>query len=558
MEKESETEPATQLATNKTGGKPLALPGGAAERVKAGKVQLWEGGPYWAEMNIGATKPEECGHYFWWGDTVGYKRENHAWVASDGSSVSFSFSEENAPTFGKSVDELKSDGWITEDGVLAPEHDAAHVQWGGAWHMPTKRELWDLNSKCDWTWTTVNGVSGYVVKGKDAYASASIFLPCAGYGRGTSLNDAGSRGNDWSSVPYSGSNYCAWRLNFTSGRHSTDDGNRSYGRSVRPVQSDAHAAPEPAKAQPKTEEKATESSVKPLGGGKNAALYCIVDLTDGPNADKYPVAYLEKPPAGGFNTDEYKTTKLVLRRIDPGSFFMGKGRKTTLTKPFYCGLFEVTQKQYALVTGDAPSQFKGDMRPVENVTYNGIRGNGEGAKWPASSAVDEDSFMGRLRARTGIAFDLPTGAQWEYACRAGTRGDYNNGTSSENGMRKLGRFTLNQKLRGIQEPDADFARHKPDGKGGCTEAHTVVGSYAPNAWGLYDMHGNVWELCLDWHGELEYGADPAGPSWGSLREMRGGSWYMDAHGCRSSKRLGYDPGSRTFDIGFRVVQTLLE
>ena len=201
------------------------------------KVQLWEGGPYWATTNIGAENPEDYGYYFWWGDTVGYKRENDKWVASDGSSMSFSFSEENVPTSGKIVDELKSDGWITEDGVLAPEHDAAHVQWGGAWRMPTEQELDDLDSKCDWTWTTLNGVKGYVVKGKGAYASASIFLPCAGYGYGTSLSSAGSRGYYWSSVPASGSSkYYAWGLGFNSGFHYTSSSFRDCGQSVRPVQ----------------------------------------------------------------------------------------------------------------------------------------------------------------------------------------------------------------------------------------------------------------------------------------------------------------------------------
>lgn len=104
------------------------------------KVQLWAGGPYWATTNIGADKPEESGYYFWWGDTVGYKRMNNKWVATDGSSSNFSFSSENTPTF-ESKDKLQSKGWITSDNVLAPEHDAAHVQWGGAWRMPAKSEL---------------------------------------------------------------------------------------------------------------------------------------------------------------------------------------------------------------------------------------------------------------------------------------------------------------------------------------------------------------------------------------------------------------------------------
>ena len=205
-----------------------------------GKVQLWEGGPYWATTNIGAENPEDYGYYFWWGDTVGYKREGNAWVATDGSSSNFSFNSGNTPTYGKSIATLQSEGWITADSVLAPAHDAAHVHWGGEWRMPTKQELSDLNSKCDWTWATQNGVQGYVVKGKGTYASASIFLPCAGsvYGYPTSLYYAGSYGFYWSSVPFS-DKVCydnALDLFFDSGDHHTYADDRMVGQSVRPVQ----------------------------------------------------------------------------------------------------------------------------------------------------------------------------------------------------------------------------------------------------------------------------------------------------------------------------------
>ncbi len=202
------------------------------------KVQLWENGPYWATTNIGADNPEDYGYYFWWGDTVGYKRVNDAWVASDGSSSNYSFRANNTPTYNKSIATLQSEGWITAGSVLTHAHDAAHIHWGGNWRMPTEQELSDLSSNCDWTWATRNGVNGYVVKGTGAYASASIFLPCAGYGNGTSLNNAnaGSEGDYWSSVPYSDRSY-AWSLGFKSSYHSTNGHYfRNYGQSVRPVQ----------------------------------------------------------------------------------------------------------------------------------------------------------------------------------------------------------------------------------------------------------------------------------------------------------------------------------
>lgn len=201
------------------------------------KVQLWEGGPYWATTNIGAEKPEDCGYYFWWGDTVGYKRENDKWVANDGSHSDFPFYSDIGPTHGRDNSILQSEGWITADGVLAPEHDAAKKHWGGDWRMPTKQEFDDLHSKCDWTWGSMNGVNGYVVRGKGDYASNSIFLPCTGYGDGTSLSYAGSSGGYWSSVPYSDYHFNgSWYLSFYSGGHHTDYDYRGYGKSVRPLQ----------------------------------------------------------------------------------------------------------------------------------------------------------------------------------------------------------------------------------------------------------------------------------------------------------------------------------
>ncbi|MBR6586920.1 MAG: InlB B-repeat-containing protein, partial [Kiritimatiellae bacterium] len=200
------------------------------------KVQLWNGGPYWATTNIGAEKPEDYGYYFWWGDTVGYKWENQKWVASDGSSSNFSFSSSNTPTYNKDVSTLQREGWITAESVLAPEHDVAHVHWGGDWRMPTDSDFDQLKSNCDWVWTTMNGVNGYVVRGRGDYSANSIFLPCAGDGYGTSLCNAGSYGYYWSSVPCSGHSGFAWCLRFYSGGHHTYDFFRYAGLSVRPVQ----------------------------------------------------------------------------------------------------------------------------------------------------------------------------------------------------------------------------------------------------------------------------------------------------------------------------------
>lgn len=259
-------------------------------------------------------------------------------------------------------------------------------------------------------------------------------------------------------------------------------------------------------------------------------LYCVVDLSAGANAANYPVTYMSTPPKGGFNTEEYKTTKLLLRRIEAGTFKMQGTLAVTLAKPYFCGVFEVTQRQFALVTGENPSCFAGDALPVECVGYDAIRGSANGSKWPSSSAVDPTSFIGRLRARTGLDFDLPTEAQWEYACRAGTTTAYYWGSSM----------------------DGDHAWYYAN-SGGKTH---VVGTRPANPWGLYDMCGNVWEWCLDWYAPLAGGADPKGPASGADRVGRGGSWTDSANYCTSSSRDNYYVTYEENNFGFRIVVTL--
>ncbi|MBR6021285.1 MAG: formylglycine-generating enzyme family protein [Kiritimatiellae bacterium] len=276
-------------------------------------------------------------------------------------------------------------------------------------------------------------------------------------------------------------------------------------------------------------------------------MYCVIDLSAGANATSYPVTYMDEPPSGGFNTAEYKTTKLVLRRIEPRTFTMGSPEdesrrdsdetqhQVTLTKPYYIGLFEVTQKQWQLVTEYNPSYFSGDKRPVELVSWNNIRGNSETYNWPNSTAVGTNSFMGRLRARTGLAFDLPTEAQWEYACRAGTTTTYSYGDSA----------------------NGDYMWYYSNSS---NQTHEV-GTKKPNPWGLYDMHGSVEEWCLDWYASSLGTAavtEPKGASSGSHRVWRGGSWGDNAGGCRSANREILTPSNGLGNLGFRLSKILSE
>ena len=200
-----------------------------------GGVQLWENGPYWAECNVGATKPEEYGYYFWWGDTKGYKRVGSSWNAVDGSKTDFSFSSGNCPTCNKTGTQLKSAGYTDSSGNLVAKYDAATAHLGALWRMPTDAE-WDaLISNCTMAWIKTNGVTGRLVTGKGAYASKSIFLPAAGDGDYSSHGSLGSWGYYWSSTPSSGNSYYAWSFYFGSGIFGLIDNRRAGGRSVRPL-----------------------------------------------------------------------------------------------------------------------------------------------------------------------------------------------------------------------------------------------------------------------------------------------------------------------------------
>jgi formylglycine-generating enzyme required for sulfatase activity len=298
--------------------------------------------------------------------------------------------------------------------------------------------------------------------------------------------------------------------------------------------------------------------------------YMVVDLYPYDESVSFQVSYYQTlaDVPGGADSDDYKTWKILMRLIPKGTFIMG-GRSTdvsganddglhqvTLTQDFYMGVFEVTQFQWERVMGNNPSYFNNatyyQMRPVERVSYYQIRENPYNSSispnWPASSQVHVGSFMGRLRAGTGLSgFDLPTESQWEYACRAGTTTALNSGYNltvqwdySDLRMSEVGRYWYNR-VRNYA-PDVDTSG-----------ATATVGTYLPNAWGLYDMHGNVWEWCLDRYGTYPGAVtDPKGASSGSGYVFRGGSWYDFPIFCRSADRDFYFPYYRDYGIGFRV------
>ena len=309
----------------------------------------------------------------------------------------------------------------------------------------------------------------------------------------------------------------------------------------------------------------------------NTRQYLIVDVSGGPDAGKWPVTVRMREPEGGWG-DEYKTDKIVLRRVEAGDFTMGsptdeptrgdfEGRHTVrLTETYYVGVFEITQAQWEHVMGTKPpcydAQSYSDGRlPVCRVSYDDIRGGDRSQNWPTNMSVDAGSFFGRLRAKAdGFAWDLPTEAQWECACRSGSETAWGDGSPTtlhqsdgdstwvDDALSKLGRYKGNAN----------------DGTGGYSDGPTVVGSYKPNQWGLYDMHGNVSEWTRDRQTaqfgdeRAEDGAyvDPRGGTTGRFHAVRGGSYVNGADRCRAAWRFDNDDDTghdtQRHDTGFRV------
>ena len=297
-------------------------------------------------------------------------------------------------------------------------------------------------------------------------------------------------------------------------------------------------------------------------------LYMVVDLSRGRTSSYYPVQYTACKP--DTNSPAFYTTELWLRRVPAGTFTMGySGGKSdakpehsvTLTKDFYCGVVPVTRGQHALIQG-SPNGADPDgtyaRYPVSNISYNALRGSG----WPEDTDVEESNSaptIGRLRYRTGLMFDLPTEAQWEYACRAGHSGsELNDGTAYESTDKNIrpgvGYYDL-----GWGQANSGYSSASPD-----NHQHPVA-LKKPSDWDFYDFYGNVLEWCRDWYGPYssnnQTNPSGAGSESGTLRVSRGGNYRLNASALNSFYRRhednnnngGNQPETAYVATGYRLV-----
>jgi len=236
---------------------------------------------------------------------------------------------------------------------------------------------------------------------------------------------------------------------------------------------------------------------------------------------------------------------LILIPIEAGEFTMknavSEKRKVNISKPFWMGKYEITQNQYNIIMGNNPSIFKkkkGKLKyPVENVSWD-----------------DAMEFCRRLteiekkqkKVPENYEFRLPTSAEWEYCCRAGTTGKYSF-ENIESELFKYGNYCDKSNSNKLLYQD----KYHNDG----FDKTSPVGSFLANPWNIYDMHGNVWEWCFDWDGKIgpDEENDPAGAAFGTSKLIRGGAWDEEAYRCRSLSTSFESPSAQFDNLGFRIV-----
>jgi formylglycine-generating enzyme required for sulfatase activity len=259
-------------------------------------------------------------------------------------------------------------------------------------------------------------------------------------------------------------------------------------------------------------------------------LFCSCSKEESPVQGKIPTLPSSGKENAALETAITNSIGMKFVLIQAGEFTMGSSEnekdhqadetqhKVKITKPFYMQTTEVTQAQWKAVVGNNPSHFKGDDLPVEQLSWD-----------------DAQEFLKKLSVKENVKYRLPTEAEWEYACRAGS----------------TTRFCFG-------DDDSKLVEYAWYSNNSDRKTHDV-GTKKPNAWGLYDMHGNVREWCNDWYDENYYknrpAEDPQGPASGVSRVLRGGDWPYGSRRCRSAYRRRYGPSFHGVSVGFRAARS---
>ena len=518
-------------------------------------------GVKWATFNVGANSPEESGDYYAWGETS--PKSSYTWLNYKWCEGSYNMLTKYNCDSSKGVVDYKT--------ILDPEDDAATVNWGQGWRIPTKAEFDELIDNCTWTWSSINGVYGYEVKSNTN--GNSIFLPSVGYYNDNTFQTYSSRYRS-SSL---GVNTPPYFLNFNASYiQIIFQGNQSDGYAIRPVSGDY--APDVPTVITSNVIEITNTSVSVvceiIRDGGLPIIECGVSYVEGTttpiewekkiiaenNSTEYichitglkantsyrvrAYAVNSKGTAYGspvtFTTKEQSSTEpgvtetitvngvsFKMVTVEGGTFTMGATSEqgsdangdespthSVTLSDFAIGETEVTQELWKAVMGSNPSSFSGTNLPVENVSWH-----------------DCQTFISKLNNLTGKNFRLPTEAEWEYAARGGQKSQ---------GYKYAGSNTL-----------GDVAWYDENSS---SKTHPVKQKQA-NELGLYDMSGNVHEWCQDLYGGYSSNAqtNPTGPTSGSHRVIRGGSWYYFARFCRVSNRYICTPTlSSDYGLGLRL------
>ena len=502
-------------------------------------------GTRWATVNLGAGSPQEYGNYYAWGETQ--PKDNYTWGNYEHCSGSATTLTKYCTTPNKGTRDDKT--------LLEPSDDAATAAWGENWCMPTEDQFQELFNPAYTTsvWTEQNGLYGRLVTSR--VNGNSVFLPAAGYMNGTTLSSGGTGG--YYATRNLSANDCDYNrsLNLGSSTATLTYIYRCYGQSVRPV-GFTHIDVTPATALLSVDETLTLQAalVTPSGTSSpsftwtssNSAVATVnsqgkvtaktpgkaiiyASLDDGLRGSC--IITVSPLPNGGTLTVNGVTFRMVY--VSGGTFQMGATSEqgsdayndetvhSVTLSDYWIGETEVTQALWYAVMGKKPtsggwqwssSYGLGDNYPAYYVSWN-----------------DCQTFIQTLNELTGMSFRLPTEAEWEFAARGG---------NSSQGYKYAGCNTIGDVA--WYDSNSDIKTHP-------------VATKSPNELGLYDMSGNVCEWCQDWYDSYSSSAqtDPVGPSSGSLRVVRGGSWSTDAGSCRVSYRGGDNP-SYWHDGGLRL------